>query len=188
MAAACVNNTQGPRPADTDPARAPRFGGVFRAPLPGGVSPDGNSTLRRTPLAGFNAQGTVVAYETATPNTYLPIAEIRSFTGPGGAATVIDATTLSSAGKEKVLGLMDEGTLGLSMNFNPGDAGQVMLRTERANQTRRRYRITFSDEDGTTATFQAFVSSYTVGGGVDALTTLEVNLEITDAITWAVTP
>jgi hypothetical protein len=139
-------------------------------------------------MAGFNAQGTVVAYEGTTPGTYTPIAEIRSFTGPGGAATVIDATTLSSSGKEKVLGLMDEGTLGLSMNFNPGDPGQIMLRTERANQTRRNYRITFSDEDNTTATFSAFVSSFTVGGGVDALTTLEVNLEITNAITWATTP
>lgn len=134
----------------------------------------------------FNAQGSIIAYETATPGTYTPIAEIRSFTGPGGTATVIDATTLSSTGKEKVLGLMDEGNISLSMNFVPADPGQVQLRTDRAAQTRRNYRITFSDTDNTTATFLAFVSQYTVGGGVDALTTLDVTLEITNDITWGV--
>jgi hypothetical protein len=139
-------------------------------------------------MAGFNAQGTTIAYETTTPGTYANIAEIRSFNGPGGTATVIDATTLSSAGKEKVLGLMDEGNISLEMNFNPGDAGQIQLRADRAAQTRRNYRITFSDEDETTATFQAFVSQYTVAGGVDALTTLAVTLEITNAITWAAAP
>lgn len=136
----------------------------------------------------FNAQGTIIAYETATPGTYTPIAEIRSFTGPGGAATVIDATTLSSTGKEKVLGLLDEGTLGLELNFVPGDPGQIQLRADRAAQTRRGYRITFSDANDSTATFQALVSSYTVSGGVDALTTLAVNLEITNAIVWDTTP
>jgi hypothetical protein len=136
----------------------------------------------------FNAQGTTIAYETATPGTYTPIAEIRSFTGPGGTATVIDATTLSSAGKEKVLGLMDEGNISIEMNFVPADPGQVQLRADRASQTRRNYRITFSDEDNTTATFLAFVSQYTVSGGVDALSTLAVTLEITNNIVWATTP
>jgi hypothetical protein len=136
----------------------------------------------------FNAQGTTISYEGATPDTFTPIAEIRSFTGPGGAATVIDATTLSSTGKEKVLGLLDEGTLGLEMNFVPADPGQVQLRADRAAQTRRQYRIDFSDEANTRATFTALVSSYTVSGGVDALTTLAVNLEITNAITWGTAP
>jgi len=142
----------------------------------------------KIPSNAFNAQGTVIAYETATPGSFTPIAEVRSFTGPGGTATVIDATTLSSTGKEKVLGLMDEGNISLEMNFAPADPGQVQLRSDRAAQTRRNYRITFSDAAHTTATFLAFVSQYTVSGGVDALSTLAVTLEITNAITWGTAP
>jgi hypothetical protein len=74
------------------------------------------------------------------------------------------------------------------MNFVPADPGQVQLRADRAAQTRRQYRIDFSDEANTRATFTALVSSYTVSGGVDALTTLAVNLEITNAITWGTAP
>jgi tail tube protein len=134
--------------------------------------------------SAFNAQGSIIAREGTTPGTYTSIAEIRSFSGPGGSASIIDATTLLSTGKEKVMGLMDEGQLTLEMNFVPGDSGQQALLADRAAQLKKNFRITFSDVNNATATFGAYVMSFTVGGGVDALTTATVTLEITGAVVW----
>ena len=137
----------------------------------------------------FNAQGTVISRESdTTPGTFTPIAEIRSFSGPGGTAAIIDATTLGSAGKEKVMGLKDEGTISLELNFSPGDTGQQALLADRTAQLRKQFKITFSNvatlANRATATFFAYVTGFTVAGGVDALTTATVTLEITDAVTW----
>lgn len=132
----------------------------------------------------FNAQGTIIGREGTTPGTYVSIAEIRSFSGPGGSAAVIDATTLLSTGKEKVMGLMDEGQLTLELNFSPGDSGQQALLADRAAQIRKNFRITFSNAANSTATFAAYVMGFTIGGGVDALTTATVTLEITGAVVW----
>lgn len=136
----------------------------------------------------FNAQGTVIAREGTTPGTYTEIAEIRSFTGPGGTAAIIDATTLGSEGKEKVMGLADEGTLSVELNFVPGDTGQQAMIADRRGQLKKSYRITFSDANNATATFSAYVTGFTIGGGVDALTTATATLEITDAVQWDFNP
>lgn len=136
----------------------------------------------------FNAQGTIIARESETPGTYTSIAEIRSFSGPGGSAAIIDATTLLSTGKEKVMGLMDEGQLTLELNFVPGDTGQQALLADRAAQLRQNFKITFSDANNATGTFAAYVMGFTVGGGVDALTTATVTLEITGAVVWDFNP
>jgi hypothetical protein len=136
----------------------------------------------------FNAQGTTIARESATPGAYVTLAEIRSFTGPGGQSAVIDATTLQSTGKEKVLGLQDEGQLSLECNFEPGDAGQQALLADRAASTKKKFKITFSDENNATAIFDAFVMGFSVAGGVDALTTATITLEISGAVVWDFNP
>jgi hypothetical protein len=136
----------------------------------------------------FNAQGTIFAREGATPGTYVAIAEVRSFSGPGGTSAIIDATTLSSTGKEKVPGLADEGQISLELNFAPGDTGQQAMIADRAGQLKKNYRITFSDANNATATFAAYVTGFTVAGGVDALTTATVTFEVTGAIVWDFNP
>lgn len=138
----------------------------------------------------FNAQKTKIQREGSTPGTYEDIAEIRSFSGPGGQANVIDATTLQSSGKEKVMGLQDEGQLTLEMNFVPGDQGQQNLLADRAAGIKKKFKIIFSDKvtagvaSGTTASFEALVLGFSVSGGVDALTSAQVTLEITGAVIW----
>lgn len=140
------------------------------------------------PSAAFNAQGTTIAREGGTPGTYVTLAEVRSFSGPGGTAAIIDATSLSSTGKEKVMGLQDEGTLSIEMSFVPGDTGQQALLADRAAQLKKNFKITFSDANNATATFAAYVTGFTVGGGVDALTTATVTLEITSSVAWDFNP
>jgi len=55
----------------------------------------------------------------ASPEVFAAISEIKTFTGPGGSATVIDVTDLSSAAKEKRMGLADEGQLSLPLTTFP---------------------------------------------------------------------
>ena len=79
------------------------------------------------------------------------------------------------------MGLSDEGTLSLEMNFVPGDSGQQALLMDRSLQRRKQFKITFSDVNNATATLFAFVTGFTIGGGVDALTTATVTLEVSVA-------
>lgn len=133
-------------------------------------------------MAGFNAQNTVVSIESATPGAYTVIGGIRTFSGPGGQANIIDATTLQSTGKEKLIGLKDEGTFSLSCVYLPTDAGQIAVQAARAAGTAKNYRVAFSDPDTTVLEFSGFAMSYTLSGGVDELSAVEIGIEITGAI------
>ena len=86
------------------------------------------------------------------------------------------------------MGLKDEGTISLEMNLSPGDTGQQALLADRTAQIKKQFKITFSNTtvlaNRATATFFAFVTGFTIAGGVDALTTATVTLEVTDAVTW----
>ena len=130
----------------------------------------------------FNAQGTLIEVETATPNTYVAVNGVRTFSGPGGSANVIDATTLQSTGKEKLLGLKDEGQFTLSCVYLPTDAGQIRLQAVRTSGLSTGIRVTFSDADDTVLEFDGFCMSFSISGGVDELTAAEIGIEITGAV------
>ncbi len=121
---------------------------------------------------------------TATPVTYTEVSEITDFDGPGsGQATVYDVTHLSSTRKEKRMGLPDEGQVTFSINYLPGDTGQVAARTARNNRAEKGYRVTLSD--GTVATFDAYCLSIGPSGIVDGKVAGKITLEITGEVTWA---
>ncbi len=136
----------------------------------------------------FSGQGTIIARADpgATP-TFVTIAEIKSISGPGGASTTLDTTTLSSTAKEFVPGLKDNGEVSLSVNFVPGDAGQQQMIDDQENLTMAVYRITYADKKptgGTTATFNAYVTNFSPSIGVDALSTADVSLRVSGGVTW----
>ena len=133
----------------------------------------------------IEAQGTLLKVgDTASPVAYTTIAEIKTFTGPGGSATVIDVTDLSSTSKEKRMGLPDEGQLSFTINYVPNDTQHALLRTLRANRTLRSFRIEFNDgSPASTWTFNAYVLGFAVSGAVDAVIEANVTLEISGSIT-----
>lgn len=133
-------------------------------------------------MPGFNAQSTVVSVESSTPNTFVTIGGIRTFSGPGGQANIIDATTLQSTGKEKLLGLKDEGSFSLSAAYLPTDVGQIRLQTLRSSGLAGRFRVAFSDADETLLQFSGLVQGFSISGGVDELTAAEITIEITGAV------
>jgi len=134
----------------------------------------------------IKGQDTTISISTDAGTTYLPIAEVRTFSGiGGGSASVIDTTHLKSIAKEKKVGLADEGQLSLEMNYVPTDAGQIALKTSRASQSEIDIKIELSDgtTTGTTWEFKAYVLSFGKSGGVDDVVKASASLEISGAIT-----
>jgi len=116
-------------------------------------------------------------------STFETIPNVVSFQGPGGQASVIDVTNLSSTAKEKRVGLRDEGSLSLTLHFDPDNSVHQGLRNDRANRTRQSFRVTFTDQDPTQWTFCGYVTQFSVQGGVDAVLEASVTIEIDGDIT-----
>jgi predicted secreted protein len=120
---------------------------------------------------------------TMSPDSYIDIPEIKTFTGPGGSAAVIDVTDLNSAAKEKRMGLADEGQLTFTMHYIPSDAAHAALRQAREDRDETGFKLIFTDESpSTTWSFNAFVTTFAVSGAVDGVIEANVTLEITGAI------
>lgn len=118
----------------------------------------------------------------AATEIFADIPEIKTFSGPGGSASVIDTTDLSSAAKEKRMGLMDEGQVQMSLNYVPSEVTHAGLRADRASRVLRNFKIVFTDDPITTWSFSAYVLSFAVAGAVDGVVEATVTLEITGAI------
>ena len=135
--------------------------------------------------SALEAQGTLLKMSTGStsPYTYTTIPEVKSFSGPGGSASVIDVTDLSSTAKEKKMGLSDEGQLSFTINFNPDDTSHDALRTRRAARTLTSFQLVFTDgSPATTWTFFAYITGLSISGAVDGVIEANVTLEITGAI------
>jgi len=130
------------------------------------------------------AQGTVLKIAAvASPHTYTEIPEIKSFTGPGGSAAVIDVTDLSSTGKEKRMGLKDEGQLSFDILYIPTDDQHMALRAARDSGEAAQFQLVFTDASpATTWEFSGFVTTFAISGGVDGVIEGKVTIEITGSI------
>jgi hypothetical protein len=120
---------------------------------------------------------------TMTPVTWTTIGEVTDFSGPDGSASEIDVSHLTSTSKEFIMGLPDEGSLSLSVNWDTSDSGQDACATARAARTEEDFKITYSD--ASTATFTGYVTGMSSSGGVDGKVSGSISIRITDSITWA---
>lgn len=122
---------------------------------------------------------------TLTGHVLQPIAEVMTFTGPSGSAAVIDVTHLGSTAKDKLIGLRDEGQVTMDVLFNTDTTAlQTALRADRASRTKRVYDIRYTDSTATPSYdfFDAYVTGFSISGGVDDATKGSVTLEITSAV------
>lgn len=132
----------------------------------------------------IEAQGMKIQRGTGSgPVTYTDIPEIKSFSGPGGSASVRDASDLNSTAKEKKMGLSDEGQLQFTINYLPSNAVHAGLRADRAARTKTPFKMIFTDTGGMAWDFEAYVTGFSVSGGVDTDVEAQVTLEITGEIT-----
>lgn len=136
--------------------------------------------------AALEAQGTLIKIGNgATPTeVFSTIPEIKTFSGPGGSASIIDVTDLSSSGKEKRMGLADEGQLTFTMNYLPDNTYHDALRTARSTREATNFKLVFTDDSpNTTWSFSGFVTGFSISGSVDNVIEANVTIEITGSIT-----
>lgn len=134
----------------------------------------------------IEAQGMKLQRGTGSgPITYTDIPEIKSFSGPGGSASVRDVSDLNSTAKEKKMGLADEGQLQITINYIPDNTVHAALRADRAARSKVPFKLVFTDTGATEWTFDAFVTGFSISGSVDGDVEAQVTLEITGAITEA---
>jgi predicted secreted protein len=120
----------------------------------------------------------------ASPSSFVTIANVTSFKGPGGSASVIDVSNLSSVAKEKLMGLPDEGQFSLDLNYDPDAASHQALRTARAARTPCEFKINFTDVSPSTAVFSGYVLGFEIGGSVDQQVKASITIEVDGAIAW----
>ena len=84
--------------------------------------------------AAISGYGTLLKIgDGGSPETFTTIGEVRSISGPSMETDEIDVTTHSSAAagafREFILGLIDAGSVEFDINYVPGDATHISLRT-----------------------------------------------------------
>jgi hypothetical protein len=151
-----------------------------------GANP-GPFTVTAVSATGLTVTGTVTAVAAAskTVTGKALVGEITSFQGPGGAANVIDVTTLESTAKEKRMGLPDEGQFQIDFNCVFGDVGQKYLRDKRVALAKVEFEIIFTDATPTIASFAGFVLEFSISGAVDDKVAGSATIEITGPVTYA---
>jgi hypothetical protein len=113
--------------------------------------------------------------------------EVRSVTFPQDEADEHEVTHLNSPGRRKefIQGLIDGGEITATLNYDPGDATDLLLTAAKDTGTTRKVRIVVPDNSGTgTAdwnfTFSGFIRRY-------APDTMEANAPITSTLVIRVT-
>lgn len=124
--------------------------------------------------------------DASSPIDYTKVSEVTNFTGLDGEASEIDVTHLESTAKEYLMGLQDFGNFSLDVNYLPNDAGQIAMRAAKASRAIQNFKAELSD--GTVITFQGFVKSNPISGGVDAKLDGSFNIRVSGNVTIDNTP
>ena len=132
-------------------------------------------------MAIFSAAGTTITWDG------IPVGGITGYNGFDGEAPDLDVTTFADTEwKQFVPGLMDNGAFSLDVFRDPDDLGQAAMDTAANTQTMGEVVMTFLDWG--TVTFDAYVQSMPIAGGVDAHLTGTIPLRISGEPVWAETP
>ena len=110
--------------------------------------------------------------------TWIVVGEVESVDGP----TCEPDEAIPNKATEFKVGLENEDTLTLQGRYNPSDAGQSQCWADRASQTKRQFRVTYTDSGPTVASFEAYVKSFRTSLGVGNKITVAIGLRIHGAV------
>lgn len=133
-------------------------------------------------MAVLDAQGATFSIDNSG-STPVAIGGIVSFSGLDGAAANINVTTLDSKAMEYRPGIQDFGSFSIEVMYDPSDAGQVEIEAAKAAQAIRTGILTLASGD--VATFEMYVQSFSIAGGVDAVVTGSASFKITGVVVWS---
>lgn len=128
---------------------------------------------------------TLTATGTATPVTYTAVSNLKIFSGFDGQASEIDVTNMASLAKEFRLGLTDPGHFQIDVDQDLGDAGQLAMRAAQASGAIKNFKLILPAGTTPTASFTAFVKSFSTSGGVDQVAKSSAQLRISGNVTWS---
>jgi hypothetical protein len=120
---------------------------------------------------------------TATPVTWTEILQIKDFKPSGAVASEIDVTDLKSTAKEFKTGLVDSGSLSMSIFPLTTDPGQIAVKAKHAASTIGSFKLTAPDAK--VYTFSAFVKNFPVmpDTAVDGVQTGSIDLRVSGSVT-----
>jgi hypothetical protein len=160
-----------------------RFGGMLRGLV---------LWLELTGVFGFALVKGVVGRGTTlhinvdgSPTNFQKIGNITDVGGPGGSATVLDASNLDSVAREKLMGLFDEGQVTVKINLDPDDTVHKAVRTARRNKTLCEFKLTLTDASpATIGYFFGYVTGFTHAVGTDKILTADITIEVDGEVNW----
>jgi len=119
-----------------------------------------------------------------SPTSWTEIPDVKNLNFRTGSASVIDVTDLSSAAKEKRMGLADEGQCTFTLMFRPKNTAHAELVAAKADRQSRDFKVVLTDTPTpTTYYFTGFVLSVPISANVDAVVESNVTIEITGPVT-----
>jgi hypothetical protein len=122
---------------------------------------------------------------TATPVTFSPIGNVKSFSGFDGQASEIDVTNFQSVAKEFRLGLIDNGQMQSDLHLDNSDAGQLAARAAQIASAVKQMKLTLPAGATPNATFNAYVKQFSINGAVDGVVAASITLRISGNVAWA---
>ena len=136
-------------------------------------------------MASVETQGCSIQFfdTAASPNEYVAIGNVTSFSGPSGSRAVIDVTKLSSTGKEKDVGIPDFGQVQYEGFFSAVDTVSVDIWDTFVAGTAELFKVVFSDSPPTELSFSAYCLNYSYSAGLDDVVRFSVTLEISGSVT-----
>jgi predicted secreted protein len=126
-------------------------------------------------MAGIDAFGTILARESATPGTFVAIANVSNIGGPGLTRETIDVSAHDSPNstREFVGGLKDPGEVSADLNYDPAEHDTLI---DDLDDQAHNYKITWPD--GSTWTFAAILTGFEPGAPIDD--------KLAASVTWKV--
>jgi len=129
-------------------------------------------------MAGLDGRGTALLRgDGGTPETFSAIANVTSVEGPGMERETIDVTAHDSPDgwMEFVGGLKDAGEVELELNYDPSE--HDVLVADMDDEEPRNYQLVFPD--GTTWSFAAILTEFSVEAPYDDKLTANVTYKVT---------
>lgn len=133
-------------------------------------------------MAIRSAKGTLQQIgDGASPETFATIGHVRSISGPSTKATVVDVTSHSTVGNwmEKLAVLIDPGTLGFPISYDPADATHAFatgIWADLIALVERNFKTIFPASMGTLE-YAAYITGHGFDVPVDNV--LQANIELT---------
>lgn len=131
------------------------------------------------------ANGAKLGYKKGSASSYTDLPGLKEIPDLGITPEKVDNTVLSDTGKVYEFGIGDYGDLTFTFKYvnDSADSPFRLLRAMEASKEVDSYQLTYPD--GTTASWDAQVSTKISGGGVNGAINLTVAMALQSEITWA---